>query len=931
MGRLDISMRCIEIRSLLDEGELEQAYEIAENLDIERVTSIVDLKVIASVYERMGKYEDAMDILHRSYEKRPTKMVVYRLAYLCVKAENFDDAEFFYREFVDMAPNSPDKYILRYGIDRAKGVDYYVRIATLQKLKSVDYREEWGYELAKVYHKAGLYEDCVRECDDLILWFGEGIIVEKAKLLKKYHTEGKSSLDAYGIFEKNLTTEQVEYNREKFRFDTQDLGRQIRELAETEEEHQLKGDLERDLEKTIDLRKAMIEDTEALDLLGREVHRSWGSAAPVQGSEVIQIKKLRAKNEQSGFWKRKKNTPDMEEILAEEEQDTDVLPTEEDWEIRESVAIQPKFQAAKLQEELAKEIARFNEEDASERELIDDYSYEPFYDEKKYEDFLVYQEEPANEETLDYEEEFMKEEEPDYEETLDYEEVTVKEEESGYKETLDYEEELVQEEEPSYKETLKYKEELMKEEELINEETPDYEEVTVKKEESDYEETLDYKEVTVKKEEPSYEETPDNKEELVKEEQNSEELPIYEKEQNHTEQLGHEQDKKQDYGQVLMYEKDQNYEEASMQEEQNSEEPEIPAYVQRDRPNMNQDIAQENEEKTENMVGEEKTMNIFRRLLNRRNNNKQEENTEKVIEKTKNIGEDIENEKNTKEIAEEIKNTKNTEEEKNENTDDKKNNSEFANETEESTETELVQELSERVGARVNVVKVKPATMKENKKQAKAQIPSKDKEYKKTVTTGVVKRYMGKNTQDMTAEYEDNLQVSMAEGIETPMEEERNESCVSIEDVYNLFSRYQQNTQVCEEMFVFLQRVLDKKQPGNIIITSKSSDYAKVLCADIADVLQEYGVLDNKQPVSISAENLNKMHLEQNYERVKGRVMQITGARKITPDTAQSIMNMVEELGNNVIVVLNDGKPYMDDFMNEYKIMQKYFPHWIIL
>lgn len=885
VGRLEISMRCIEIRSLLDEGELEQAYEMAENLDIERVTSIVDLKVIASVYERMGKYEDAMDILHRSYEKRPTKMVVYRLAYLCVKAENFDDAEFFYRVFVDMAPNSPDKYILRYGIDRAKGVDYYVRIATLQKLKSVDYREEWGYELAKVYHKAGLYEDCVRECDDLILWFGEGIIVEKAKLLKKYHTEGKSSLDAYGIFEKNLTTEQVEYNREKFRFDTQDLGRQIRELAETEEEHQLKGDLERDLEKTIDLRKAMIEDTEALDLLGREVHRSWGSAAPVQGSEVIQIKKLRAKNEQSGFWKRKKNTPDMEEILAEEEPDTDVLPTEEDWEIRESVAVQPKFQAAKLQEELAKEIARFNEEDASERELIDDYSYEPFYDEKNYEDLSVYQEELAYKE------------EQDYEEPLDYEEESVKEE-PDYEEILDYEEELVKEE------------------------------------------PLDYKEESVKEEEPNYEETLDYKEELVKEEENSKELPIYEKEQNHTEQLGHEQDKKQDYGQALMYEKEQDYEEASMQEEENSEEPEISAYVQRDRTSMNQDVAQENEEKTENIVGEEKTMNIFRRLLSRRNNDKQEENTEKVIEKTKNIGEDIENEKHTRKIAEEIKNeknieevenTKNTEEEKIENTDDKKNNNEFANEAEESIETELVQDLLERVGVRVNVVKVKPATMKENKKQTKAQILSKDNEHKKTVTTGVVKRYMGKKTQDMTVGYEDSLQDFMAEDIEAPIEEEKNESCVSIEDVYNLFPRYQQNTQVCEEMFVFLQRVLDKKQPGNIIITSKSSDYAKVLCADIADVLQEYGVIDNKQPVSISAENLNKMHLEQNYERVKGRVMQITGARKITPDTAQSIMNMVEELGNNVIVVLNDGKPYMDDFMNEYKIMQKYFPHWIML
>ncbi|MCI8410637.1 MAG: hypothetical protein HFJ09_15480, partial [Lachnospiraceae bacterium] len=513
MGRLEISIRCMEIRSLLDAGELEQAYEMAENLDIERVTSIVDLKVIASVYERMGKYEDAMEILYRSYEKRPTKMAVYRLAYLCVKTKKFDDAEFFYQEFTEMAPNSSDKYILRYGIDRAKGVDYYVRIATLQQLKAVDYREEWGYELAKIYHKAGLYNDCIRECDDLILWFGEGVIVEKAKLLKKYHIEGKSSLDAYGVFEKNLTPEQVEYNREKFRFDTQDLGRQIRELAETEMEHQLRGDLERDLEKTVDLRKAMIEDTEALDLLGREVHRSWGTAAPVQGSEVIQIKKLRkkndTKNEQRSFWKNKKNIPDMEEIFAEEEANMDVEP--EDWEIRESVAIQPQFQATKLQEELAKEIARFDEVGEEQNELIDDYANIPMYEFGYNEDMLLYQEPryenyPRCEEITSVEEPVQ--EELEFEEGV-YEEEQTKEEEPQYEEITDE----TGEEEPKQEE-LEFEEEVY-EEEQTNEEEPQYEEITdetgeeePKQEELEFEEEV-YEEEQANEEELQYEEITD--------------------------------------------------------------------------------------------------------------------------------------------------------------------------------------------------------------------------------------------------------------------------------------------------------------------------------------------------------------------------------------------------------------------------------------
>ncbi|MDE7422689.1 MAG: hypothetical protein K2N51_03210, partial [Lachnospiraceae bacterium] len=580
MGRLGISMRCMEIRSLLDEGELEQAYEMAEDLDIERVTSIVDLKVIASVYERMGKYEDAMDVLHRSYEKKPTKMAVYRLAYLCVKTENFEDAEFFYREFVDMAPNSPDKYILRYGIDRAKGVDYYVRIATLQQLKAVDYREEWGYELAKVYHKAGLYEDCVRECDDLILWFGEGVIVEKAKLLKKYHTEGKSSLDAYGVFEKNLTPEQVEYNREKFRFDTQDLGRQIRELAETEEQQQLKGDLARELEKTIDLRKAMIEDTEALDLLGREVHRSWGAAAPAQGSEVIQIKKLRAKNEQKGFRKPKKKVPDMEEILAEEESDIDVPPTEEDWEIRESVAIQPKFQAAKLQEELAKEIARFDEEDATERELIDDYSYAPFYDEKNYEDLpayeeeLTYKEELNYEETLEYEEELVKEEQeyeeiPENEEEQEYEEILENEEEQEYEEipeneeSIEYEEIPENEEEQEYEEILEGEEEQESEDILENKEIIGYEIIPESKEEQEYEE-----ETPESEEEQEYEEeTPESEEEQEYEE----ETPESEEEQEYEEETPESEEEQEYEEETLESEEEQEYEEETLEGEEEQE------------------------------------------------------------------------------------------------------------------------------------------------------------------------------------------------------------------------------------------------------------------------------------------------------------------------------------------------------------------------
>ena len=300
MGRIDVGLKCIQLRSLIEKREYQEAYKVAEKINLDKVTSIVDLKVIASVYERLGKYEEAKDILLRSYEKKPTKMVIYRLAYLCVKTNEFEDAEFFYQEFSNMAPNSPDRYILRYGIDRAKGVDYLLRIATLQKLKQLDYMEEWGYELAKVYHKAGLYEECIQECNDLITWFGDGIIVEKAQMLRQFHEEGKESLDPYGVFDEGLSKEELEARREQFIADTQDLRSQAMMLAQQQKQQEVYRQLDRDLEKTVDLRQVLQEEGEDLDLLKQAVHRSWGQPSSNE-YETINVKKVYADQESDQY------------------------------------------------------------------------------------------------------------------------------------------------------------------------------------------------------------------------------------------------------------------------------------------------------------------------------------------------------------------------------------------------------------------------------------------------------------------------------------------------------------------------------------------------------------------------------------------------------------------------------------------------------
>ena len=97
---------------------------------------------------------------------------------------NYDEAMEYYEEFVEMAPNDSLKFVLKYKIYKAKGESLAEQIQILEDLKEQEYIEEWAYELAYLYHQAGMSEKCVEACDELILWFGDGAYVEKALELK---------------------------------------------------------------------------------------------------------------------------------------------------------------------------------------------------------------------------------------------------------------------------------------------------------------------------------------------------------------------------------------------------------------------------------------------------------------------------------------------------------------------------------------------------------------------------------------------------------------------------------------------------------------------------------------------------------------------------------------------------------------------------
>ena len=188
MDKSEYKLRAEEIKDLISRGEYAQAAEIAHTIDWRRVKSVMMLCTISDLYKINRRYEDARDMLLLAYERRPGgRTICYSLCELSIKMEEYVQAIEYYKEFVQVAPKDPGRYILQYKLYEAQDVSLEERIAVLEELKKRDYREKWAYELAYLYHRVGLAARCVEECDELILWFGEGKYVIKAMELKMLH------------------------------------------------------------------------------------------------------------------------------------------------------------------------------------------------------------------------------------------------------------------------------------------------------------------------------------------------------------------------------------------------------------------------------------------------------------------------------------------------------------------------------------------------------------------------------------------------------------------------------------------------------------------------------------------------------------------------------------------------------------------------
>lgn len=144
--------------------------------------------------------------------------------------------------------------------------------------------------------------------------------------------------------------------------------------------------------------------------------------------------------------------------------------------------------------------------------------------------------------------------------------------------------------------------------------------------------------------------------------------------------------------------------------------------------------------------------------------------------------------------------------------------------------------------------------------------------------------------------------------------------------LWGYFQRYQEDTRLCEEVYEALERCMNGTRPMNFVLTCKSRERYVEFAKELAKAMQALGLTEKTQVARISAEKLNHIHLEQKYDEVEGGFVLVEEARKMTADTAQSIMNMINDMDGKVVVLLCDARPYMKDLMDEYRILKKYFP-----
>ena len=185
MDKYEYRVKTEQMLEHMEQKQYKKAMEIADTIDWRRVKNASMLNTVSEIYEYNGEFQKSRDILFVAFDRSPgSRKIVYRLGTLALKIGDIEEASDCYEEFVKLAPKDPNQFILKYKILKAQGAPLTEQITALEDFKKAEYVEKWAYELAKLYHEAGMTAECLEECDDLILWFSEGKYVYQAMELK---------------------------------------------------------------------------------------------------------------------------------------------------------------------------------------------------------------------------------------------------------------------------------------------------------------------------------------------------------------------------------------------------------------------------------------------------------------------------------------------------------------------------------------------------------------------------------------------------------------------------------------------------------------------------------------------------------------------------------------------------------------------------
>ena len=356
LDKYEYRVRTEQMLEYMEQKSYKKAMEIADSIDWRKAKNAAMLCTASEIYEYNGKYEKSREILFIAYDRAPgSRKIVYRLGTLALKLNDVREATDCYEEFIAMAPKDPNQYILRYKILKSQNAPLSQQIEALEEFKKAEYVEKWAYELAKLYHEAGMVAECLEECDDLILWFSEGKYVYQAMELKMKY--------------KPLTPlQQEKYNH---RNDEKKPVKKVEPVAEKKEEK-----VENVEEPTVEMKVDEVNAAISLENTTKVEAVSAEEAEKIEETPVAEEESVEEEAETIEEAPAEEEAETIEEAPAEEEAETiEETPAEEETEIIEEAPAEEEAETieeapAEEETDIIEEVPAEEEAEASEEPQV---------------------------------------------------------------------------------------------------------------------------------------------------------------------------------------------------------------------------------------------------------------------------------------------------------------------------------------------------------------------------------------------------------------------------------------------------------------------------------------------------------------------------------------------------------------------------------